>query len=387
MARAPIDRSSDSAPDVENVAGTVQVGDCAEIMRGLPEACADMVFADPPYNLQLEGELRRPNDSVVDAVTDAWDRFDDFATYDAFCRDWLGAARHVLRPGGTIWVIGSYHNIYRVGAILQDLGYWILNDITWRKSNPMPNFRGRRFTNAHETLIWAARDRGRPHTFNHAAMKALNGDLQMRSDWVPPVCNGNERLKVDGKKAHPTQKPEALLHRVLLSSTGPGDLVLDPFFGTGTTGAAAKRLGRRWIGIDRDEGYARLARERIAAVGEIDPDDLEVTRSKRAEPRVPFGRVVEAGLLSAGDMLYDPTGRPRAKVRADGTLVSDSAAGSIHAVGAQVQGLSACNGWAFWQFDAGKGNLKSIDELRARLRAADAPVAARAADAPGAPPE
>jgi len=360
--------------EIDALTGVVHTGDCAQVMQEMPASCVDVVFADPPYNLQLKHELRRPNDTVVDAVNEDWDKFEGFEAYDEFTRRWLEAARHVLRPGGTLWVIGSYHNIYRVGAVLQDLDYWILNDITWRKTNPMPNFRGRRFTNAHETLIWAARDRGKAHTFNHAAMKALNGDLQMRSDWVLPVCSGAERLKENGKKAHPTQKPEALLHRVMLSSTEPGDVVLDPFFGTGTTGAAAKRLGRRWIGIERDERYAGLARERVEAVAEINPHDLDVTRSKRQEPRVPFGRVVEAGLLSAGDMLYDPTGAARAKVRADGTLVSEDAAGSIHAVGAQVQGLSACNGWAFWRFDAGRGNLKSIDVLRSRLRAADGSV-------------
>ena len=339
-------------------------------MARMPEASVDMAFADPPYNLQLEGELRRPNDSVVNAVDAAWDQFDGFAAYDEFSREWLAAARRVLKPDGSLWVIGSYHNIFRVGAVLQDLEYWVLNDVVWRKTNPMPNFRGRRFTNAHETLIWCARGRcGRPHAFNHAALKALNGDLQMRSDWVLPVCGGSERLKVDGRKAHPTQKPEALLHRVLIASTHPGDVVLDPFFGTRTTGAVAKRLGRKWIGIERDEGYAELARTRIAAVSELAPGDLDVTLSRRGEPRVPFGRVVESGLLAPGDVLYDPAGTPRAKVRADGTLMSDSATGSIHSVGASVQGLSACNGWVYWQYDRGGGNLEPIDVLRTKLRA------------------
>jgi modification methylase len=348
----------------------VTVDECAVALARMPEASVDMVFADPPYNLQLEGELRRPNDSVVDAVEAAWDQFDSFAAYDKFSREWLAEVRRVLKPDGSLWVIGSYHNIFRVGTVLQDLGYWVLNDVVWRKTNPMPNFRGRRFTNAHETLIWCARERGgRPHTFNHAAMKALNGDLQMRSDWVLPVCNGSERLKVDGRKAHPTQKPEALLHRVLIASTHPGDVVLDPFFGTGTTGAVAKRLGRKWIGIERDETYAELARTRIAAVSELAEADLDVTTSRRDEPRIPFGRVVESGLLVPGDVLYDPAGTPRAKVRADGTLMSDSAVGSIHSVGASVQGLSACNGWVFWRYDAGGGNLEPIDALRARLRA------------------
>ena len=353
------------------VVGTVVVGDCVEAMDALPEAGVDAVFADPPYNLQLEGELRRPNNSVVAGVDETWDRFGGFAAYDAFTRAWLTAARRVLRPGGSLWVIGTYHNIYRVGAIVQDIGYWILNDITWRKTNPMPNFRGRRFTNAQETLLWCARERGTSHNFNHAAMKAMNDDKQMRSDWLLPVCGGSERLKTNGKKAHAAQKPESLLHRVLLASTEPGDVVLDPFFGTGTTGAVAKRLGRRWIGIEREAKYAALARERIAAVRATEPGDLDVTRSARDAPRVPFGRVVEEGLLAPGDVLYDSRGEPRAKVRADGTLVSEDAAGSIHAVGASVQGASACNGWAFWFYDAGGGRRVSIDVLRQQVRAMD----------------
>src|SRR6185437_8124530 len=225
-------------------------GDCLEEMAGLPEASIDLVFADPPYNLQLRGELQRPDQSRVDGVDADWDKFAGFAEYDRFTRDWLGAARRLLKPDGALWVIGTYHNVFRIGAILQDLGFWMLNDVVWRKSNPMPNFRGRRFTNAHETLLWCARGRESKYTFNYEAMKALNDELQMRSDWFIPVCGGPERLKGgDGAKAHPTQKPEALLHRVILASTRPGDTVLDPFFGTGTTGAVAKRLGRGFIGI------------------------------------------------------------------------------------------------------------------------------------------
>ena len=349
----------------------VITGDCVAVMNGMAEASVDMIFADPPYNLQLTSELRRPNDSVVDGVADSWDRFEDFRDYDAFTEGWLSAARRVLARHGTLWVIGSYHNIFRVGARLQDLGYWILNDVTWRKTNPMPNFRGRRFTNAHETLIWCARQKkgGRPHTFNHAAMKALNGELQMRSDWVLPVCNGHERLKIDGVKAHPTQKPEALLHRVILSSTNVGDVILDPFFGTGTAGAVAKRLGRKWLGIEQDAKYAALAAKRIRQVAAGTEADLAVTPSKRDLPRVPFGRIVEEGLLAPGDILYDRARRHAARVRADGSLVADGAAGSIHHVGAEVQGLSACNGWAFWCFEAGGGALVPIDQLRERLRA------------------
>src|SRR5690348_14083177 len=280
----------------------VLVGDCVSLMESLPAASVDMVFADPPYNLQLGGELLRPNNSRVDGVEEDWDRFADFAQYDRFTREWLTAARRALKPDGALWVIGSYHNIFRVGTILQDLGYWILNDVIWRKTNPMPNFRGRRFTNAHETLIWAARSRDqKSYTFNYEAMKALNDELQMRSDWHLPICAGNERLRDErGSKAHSTQKPEALLHRVLLASTVPGDLVLDPFFGSGTTGAVAKRLSRNFVGIERDEAYVELARRRIAAVQPTDSLALEVTRSKKSEPRIPFGTLAERGLLKPG---------------------------------------------------------------------------------------
>jgi modification methylase len=345
----------------------VRIGDCVKVMAGLSEASVDLVFADPPYNLQLNGELLRPNNSRVDGVKEAWDRFADFAAYDRFTRAWLEGARRILKPDGALWVIGSYHNIFRVGALLQDLGFWILNDIVWRKTNPMPNFRGRRFTNAHETLIWAARSEASRYTFNYDAMKALNEALQMRSDWLFPLCGGPERLKQDGKKAHPTQKPEALLHRVLLASTKPGDLVLDPFFGTGTTGAVAKRLGRRFIGIERDRDYAMLAMKRVAAV-EPAPTDLVTTQAKREEPRIPFGTLVERGLLKPGDVLVDASGRHRAKVRADGTVISAEARGSIHQVGAQVQGAPACNGWAFWYLEQ-KGKAVPIDLLRQKVRA------------------
>jgi modification methylase len=345
----------------------ILVGDCVEVMAQLPEASVDLVFADPPYNLQLGGELLRPNHSRVDGVEEAWDRFADFAEYDRFTRAWLAEARRLLKPDGALWVIGSYHNIYRVGALLQDLGFWILNDIVWRKTNPMPNFRGRRFTNAHETLLWCARSQNSRATFNYDAMKALNDDLQMRNDWLFPLCSGPERLKRDGKKAHPTQKPEALLHRLLLASTKPDDLVLDPFFGTGTTGAVAKRLGRRCIGIERDEEYAALARERIAAV-EPAPGELVTTAAKRDEPRIPFWTLVERGLLAPGDILFDANRRFTAKVRADGTVISAEARGSIHQVGAQVQGAPACNGWAFWYVER-KGQPVPIDALRQRVRA------------------
>ena len=344
-------------------------GDCVARMNALPEASCELVFADPPYNLQLRGDLHRPDQSKVDAVDDAWDQFDSFAEYDRFTRDWLGAARRVLKDTGSIWVIGSYHNIFRVGSALQDLGFWILNDVIWRKTNPMPNFRGRRFTNAHETLIWATKNPKQQYTFNYEAMKALNDELQMRSDWTLPICSGGERLKnTDGQKAHSTQKPESLLHRVVVASTKSGDVILDPFFGSGTTGAVAKRLGRHFIGIEREKTYADIARARIAEIIPADNESIEITRSKRAEPRIPFGWVVERGLLPPGTVLHGARKHQKAKVRADGTLVSADAKGSIHQVGAHVQGLDACNGWTFWQFEL-NGALVPIDVLRQRLRA------------------
>jgi len=344
------------------------IGDCIEELRALPKASVDVVFADPPYNLQLDGELMRPNNTRVDGVDNDWDKFSDFASYDAFSRDWLAACRDVLKPDGTLWVIGSYHNIFRVGSQLQDLGYWILNDVIWRKTNPMPNFRGRRFTNAHETLIWAARSENSRYNFNYEAMKSLNEDLQMRSDWLLPICSGGERLKDSkGKKAHPTQKPEALLQRILLASTNPGDTVLDPFFGTGTTGAVAASLRRHWIGIERDKGYASKAQKRIDAVTPLDAEALAVSQSKRSAPRVPFGTIVELGIIKAGSKLYDQRAEHAARVRADGSIACAGEQGSIHKIGAHVQGAQACNGWTFWHFQAG-GELKPIDVLRDQAR-------------------
>ncbi len=345
-------------------------GDCVAEMAALPEGTADLIFADPPYNMQLRGELRRPDQSKVNAVDDHWDQIGDFAAYDRFTREWLVQARRALKDTGSIWVIGSYHNIFRVGAILQDLGFWILNDVVWRKSNPMPNFKGRRFTNAHETLIWATKNPKQQYTFNYEAMKALNDELQMRSDWTLPICSGHERIKgTDGQKAHSTQKPESLLHRVIVASTKPGDVILDPFFGTGTTGAVAKRLGRHFIGIEREKAYADVARARIAQTVPADSDAIETTKSKRAEPRIPFGWVVERGLLPPGTVLQGTRKHQTAKVRADGTLVCADATGSIHRMGAHVQGLDACNGWTFWQFQTPGGSLAPIDLLRQRLRA------------------
>jgi modification methylase len=343
-------------------------GDCIEVMRSLPEASVDLIFADPPYNLQLRGDLHRPDNSRVDAVDDHWDQFSSFDAYDRFTRDWLAAARRLLKPNGAIWVIGSYHNIFRVGAALQDAGYWILNDVVWRKANPMPNFRGKRLTNAHETLIWASKSDAAKYTFNYDALKALNEGVQMRSDWVLPICTGHERLKdANGDKAHPTQKPESLLHRVLVGTTNPGDVVLDPFFGTGTTGAVAKMLGRQFIGIEREEAYRKAAAERLALVRPYDASALETSGSKRAEPRVPFGQLVERGMLRPGEMLVSPRGKA-AKVRADGTLAGDSLTGSIHQVGAHYEGAPSCNGWTYWHFRR-DGKTIPIDLLRQQIRA------------------
>jgi modification methylase len=348
---------------VELPLGRILTGDCIEAMRSLPSASIDLVFADPPYNLQLGGDLNRPDGSHVDAVTDHWDRFDSFAVYDQFTREWLTEARRVLKPDGAIWVIGSYHNIFRVGALMQDLGFWILNDVVWRKSNPMPNFRGTRFTNAHETLIWASMGEKARYHFNYRAMKTLNDELQMRSDWVIPLCGGQERLKQGGHKVHPTQKPEALLYRVLLATTETGDVVLDPFFGTGTTGAVAKRLGRQWIGCEREAGYCEAALERIDSALPLDESALETMHSRNDAPKVAFGALVEAGLLAPGVELFDKQRRWTATVRADGSIMSGRETGSIHGVGKTLQGAPSCNGWTFWHVEH-EGQARPIDTLR-----------------------
>lgn len=356
-------KSADALP-----LNTILEGDCIEMMNSLPEASVDLIFADPPYNLQLKGDLHRPDNSKVDAVDDHWDQFSSFAAYDKFTKDWLAAARRILKPNGAIWVIGSYHNVFRMGAELQNQGFWILNDVVWRKSNPMPNFRGKRLTNAHETLIWASKAEGAKYTFNYEALKALNEGIQMRSDWVLPICNGGERLKDEnGEKAHPTQKPESLLHRVILGTTNPGDVILDPFFGTGTTGAVAKMLGRDYIGIEREEAYRKVARKRLAAVRRFDKEALQVSTSKRAQPRVPFGQLVERGFLRPGDELYSLNKRHKAKVRADGTIVGGEVKGSIHQVGAALEGAPSCNGWTYWCIKR-DGKEVPIDILRQQIR-------------------
>jgi modification methylase len=348
----------------------VLIGDCIAELAKLPAESVDLVFADPPYNLQLQGDLKRPDDSRVDAVDDAWDKFSSFSAYDDFTRAWLIACRRVMKHNATLWVIGSYHNIFRVGAMLQDVGFWILNDVVWRKSNPMPNFRGRRFTNAHETLIWAAREPGgKGYTFNYEALKAGNDDVQVRSDWTIALCTGEERLKhANGKKLHPTQKPEALLARVIVASSRPDDLVLDPFCGSGTTGAVAKRLGRRFIGIEREGAYAAAAQTRIAAVATLSAPAIAPFMTAREAPRVPFAALIERGLILPGARLCDAKRKIEALVRADGAVALGEKVGSIHRIGALAQGLEACNGWAFWHVQTSTG-LVSIDALRAEIRA------------------
>jgi len=342
----------------------ILLGDAGQMLRMLPDASVSCVFADPPYNLQLRGELRRPDDSLVDGVDDDWDRFTDFAAYDAFTRDWLAECHRILNKDGTLWVIGSYHNIFRIGSLLQDMGFWILNDVIWRKSNPMPNFRGRRFTNAHETLIWAARDRKSRYKFNYQAMKSLNDDLQMRSDWTLPLCTGPERLRnAHGLKLHPTQKPEALLHRVILAATAPGDVVVDPFLGTGTTAVVAKKLGRHFVGIERHPAYVEAAWGRLQAADALPPHVVLAPPRGRDAPRIAFGSFVERGIMPAGTLLYDRRRLIAATVTPDGTLVSGGHRGSIHQVGAAVQNAPSCNGWTYWHFER-DGALLPLDTLR-----------------------
>ena len=351
----------------------VLCGDSLEVLRRLPPASVHAIFADPPYNLQLKGTLRRPDDSLVDGVDDEWDRFADLPSYDAFTRAWLTECRRVLRRDGTIWVMGAYHNVFRLGAALQDMGFWILNDVIWRKANPMPNFRGRRFTNAHETLVWAARDPASKYRFNYQAMKTLNDDTQMRSDWFIPLCTGGERLRdAEGAKLHPTQKPEALLHRVILASTNAGEIILDPFLGTGTTAAVARRMGRRFIGIERDPGYAAAARARIAAVVPLPESAALALPSKREQPRLAFGVLVERGLVPPGSRLSDRQRRWSAEVGVDGTLRCGTANGSIHSVGAAVQEAPSCNGWTFWHVETPGGGLRVLDAYREEALAAQA---------------
>jgi modification methylase len=341
-------------------------GDCVEVLKSLPENSVDCVFADPPYNLQLRNDLYRPDMSKVDAVNDGWDQFENFNEYDDFTREWLHASQRVLKDTGTIWVIGSYHNIFRVGSIMQDLGFWFLNDVLWIKDNPMPNFRGVRFTNAHETMIWAQKKKGAKYTFNHHSMKALNDDLQMRSDWHIPLATGRQRLKLNGTKAHSTQKPEGLLYRVIMASSNVGDVILDPFFGSGTTGAVAKKLGRNWIGIERDKKYVKVAQKRIDAVAESDSEAIHVEKRKQA--RVPFGALIENGYLNPGQSLFFARNGTKAKILSNGHIKCGDVTGSIHGVAKSLMNGAPVNGWDMWLYKDEKGNKITIDELRKQIR-------------------
>jgi modification methylase len=337
-------------------------------MKRLPENSVDVIFADPPYNLQLNGDLIRPNNTKVDAVNEEWDNFKSFDHYDKFTNLWLSEAKRILKKNGSIWVIGSYHNIFRVGNTLQNLGFWILNDVIWRKSNPMPNFRGRRLTNAHETLIWAAKSDSAKYIFNYDALKELNEGIQMRSDWLFPICSGSERMKDEnGKKLHPTQKPESLLHRIIVACTKKGDIIFDPFLGTGTTGAVARKLGRKIIGTEKDKNYFKEAKKRITGIVPYQGDTLEITKNKKDEVRVPFGHLVERGLLNPGDKLFSANKRYVAKIRPDGTLISHAAKGSIHRVGAMLEGAPSCNGWNYWHVKK-DGEFIPIDYFRQKAR-------------------
>jgi len=338
-------------------------GDCIEVLRKLPDNSVDLIFADPPYNLQLNGDLWRPNQTKVDAVNDEWDKYESFEVYDKFSQEWLKECRRVLKNDGTIWVIGSYHNIFRIGKIVQDVGLWVLNDILWIKTNPMPNFKGTRFNNAHETLIWASKNKNSRYTFHYKTMKAFNDDLQLRSDWYIPICNGGERLKDEkGNKLHSTQKPEALLYRIIISTSNPGDVVLDPFMGSGTTGAIAKKLGRNFIGIEKDDKYIKFANERIEQAKPYVNHILKYPFEAK-KPKVPFGNLIERNFIKAGEKLYSKNKKYKAEVLANATIVSDDKSGSIHKVSAELLGKTSNNGWTFWYVER-DNNLKSIDELR-----------------------
>lgn len=345
-------------------------GNCIEALAKLPAESVDLIFADPPYNLQLSRDLWRPDQSKVEAVNDDWDKFSDFRAYDEFTQVWLQACRRVLKSTGTLWVIGSYHNIHRVGTILQNLGFWTLNEIAWIKVNPMPNFRGVRFANAHESLLWVQKNQGEKYTFNHHAMKSLNGEKQMRSDWLLPICKGPERLKINGETVHPTQKPESLLYRVISASSNPGDVILDPFFGTGTTGAVAKRLHRHWVGIEQEASYIQVAKDRIDAVEVADfEQEIFTTPDPRKLPRIPFGRLLEEGLLEPGQILYfRKTGKQKARVTADGMLEMEGRRASIHMTARYLTNGAPANGWELWFIDNDKGERVPINHLRQALR-------------------
>ena len=341
-------------------------GDSLEELKKIPRETFDLIFADPPYNLQLKGELTRPDRSKVSAVNDKWDQFENFKKYDEFTYEWLNECKRILKKDGAIWVIGSYHNIFRVGTAIQNLGFWILNDVIWNKNNPMPNFRGTRFTNAHETLIWASKSEKSKYTFNYQSLKCLNDDLQMRSNWNLPICTGSERLKKNGKKIHSTQKPESLLHRILLATSIKDDLILDPFLGSGTSAAVAKKLGRNYFGIEKDKNYFKAAEERLKATKPIEDDLLDTLKNNRSKPRIPFGSLVELGIIKPGTNIFDNKKKITARIMADGSIKHNKAEGSIHKVAATILGAESCNGWTFWHCDI-NGQTYPIDYLRQRL--------------------
>ena len=345
----------------------IENGDSIEILKRIPDKSFDLVFADPPYNMQIGEKLTRPDDSKVDGVNDKWDQFSSFEHYDKFSKSWLKECKRILKDNGSMWVIGTYHNIFRLGYHMQNLNYWILNDVIWRKNNPMPNFKGTRFTNAHETLIWASKNKKSKYTFNYQSLKCLNDDLQMRSDWILPICNGKERLKKDGKKIHSTQKPEALLHRIILATTNKGDSIFDPFLGTGTTAVVAKKLGRKYFGVEKDKKYFQAAKQRINETLEIKDDYLDILPNNKSKPRVPFGSLIEMGLIKPGTTLFDVKKRYNAKIMVDGSLKCQKAEGSIHKVAAKIIGAESCNGWTYWHYVSGN-DLKPIDNLREKLR-------------------
>ena len=341
-------------------------GESLEILKKIPDKTFDLVFADPPYNMQIGEKLKRPDDSKVNGVNDKWDQFSNFKHYDDFSKEWLKECKRILKDNGSIWVIGTYHNIFRLGYHIQNLNYWILNDVIWRKNNPMPNFKGTRFTNAHETLIWASKSKKSKYTFNYQSLKCLNDDLQMRSDWTIPICNGKERLKKNGKKIHSTQKPEALLHRIILATTNKGDLICDPFLGTGTSAVVAKKLGRKYFGIEKDKKYFSAAFNRINSTKVIEDNYLDTIENNKSKPRIPFGSLVEMGIIKPGSILFDQKKKINAKIMADGSLKHKGNEGSIHRVAAKIMGTESYNGWTYWYCNI-KGNSVSIDNLRQRL--------------------
>ncbi|OUW24536.1 MAG: DNA methyltransferase [Rickettsiales bacterium TMED174] len=351
---------------MQNFFNKIVIGECLNEIKKLPDKSFDLVFADPPYNLQIGDKLTRPDSSKVNGVEDKWDYFKSFRHYDEFCKKWLNECKRILKDNGSIWVIGSYHNIFRLGYHLQNLNFWLLNDIIWRKNNPMPNFKGTRFTNAHETLIWASKNKKSKYTFNYQSLKCFNDDLQMRSDWLFPICGGKERLKKNGKKIHSTQKPETLLHRIILATTNKGDVIFDPFLGTGTTAVVAKKLGRNYFGIEKDKKYFKAAKERIKKTLAIKDDSLDTVKNNKQKPRIPFGSLIELGILKPGSLLFDPSNEINAKIMVDGSIKYKNNEGSIHKIAAEIEGSESCNGWTYWHYKNGD-SLILIDRLRQRL--------------------